>query len=231
MNVQTTDQYLSEMNQVLQQSKWQPILQMQNFPVYAPSTSLSKFLCRYEIFKHLIEVPGSIIEGGVLLGAGLMTWVHLSLLFEPFYHQRKIIGFDTFQGSPSTSEEDGEYAQKHSFNLPSKGEIEKCLKVLKRAQTRVELVEGDACYTMPSYVKDHPNLIVAGLNLDFDLYAPTVTALEEFIPRMPKGGIIIWDELNCAEWPGESVATLPYLKQFKIQRLPFAETICWTRID
>ena len=36
------------------------------------------------------------------------------------------------------------------------------------------------------------------LYLDFDLYAPTKAALETFLPRMPKGAILAFDELNQA---------------------------------
>jgi len=44
--------------------------------------------------------------------------------------------------------------------------------------------------------------------LDFDLYEPTKVALECFINRMPKGAILVFDELNTKNFPGETEALL-----------------------
>jgi hypothetical protein len=44
--------------------------------------------------------------------------------------------------------------------------------------------------------------------LDFDIYEPTKIAIETFINRMPRGGIIAFDELNAKVFPGETIALL-----------------------
>ena len=51
---------------------------------------------------------------------------------------------------------------------------------------KIELVEGDACKTIPDYVLENEHSLISLLYLDFDLYEPTKIALETFIPRMPK---------------------------------------------
>ena len=51
------------------------------------------------------------------------------------------------------------------------------------------------------------------LYLDFDIYEPTLTALENFLPRMPKGSVIAFDELNNPDWPGETMAFLESMKR------------------
>ena len=68
-----------------------------------------------------------------------------------------------------------------------------------------------------------PHTIVSLLHLDFDLYAPTMTALKNFIPRMPKGAVIIFDELNHPAWPGETRAVLEALDigSLRIRRFTF----------
>ena len=43
------------------------VWKLQNFPKYVPRQSLTRFLTRYEIFKHVLEVQGSIVEVGVLV--------------------------------------------------------------------------------------------------------------------------------------------------------------------
>ena len=42
--------------------------------------------------------------------------------------------------------------------------------------------------------------------LDFILYKPTKIALEQIVPRMPKGGIIAFNMLNDKHWPGVTKA-------------------------
>ena len=65
------------------------------FPRYASRQSIAKFATKWEIFKHILHVNGSIVECGVLHGAGLFAWAKLSSILEPAAHPRKIIGFDT----------------------------------------------------------------------------------------------------------------------------------------
>lgn len=68
------------------------------------------------------------------------------------------------------------------------------------------------------------------LYLDFDVCEPTKTALKYFIPRMPKGSIIAFDELNSPHWPGETIAVLEELslKDYKIERFPFNSYASYT---
>ena len=70
----------------------------------------------------------------------------------------------------------------------------------------MELVRGDATLTIPEYLKTNRHLIISLLFLDFDLYEPTKIALEYFLDRVPKGGIIAFDEINNENWPGETEA-------------------------
>jgi len=61
---------------------------------------------------------------------------------------------------------------------------------------RVELVKGDAVQSIPAFIAENDHTVVALLYLDFDLYEPTKAALDAFLPRMPKGAVIAFDELN-----------------------------------
>ena len=76
---------------------------------------------------------------------------------------------------------------------------------------KVELVAGDACRTIPAYVETHRHLSVSLLFLDFDLYEPTKAALDHLLPRMPKGAVLAFDEINNANWPGETEALIRHL--------------------
>ena len=88
---------------------------------------------------------------------------------------------------------------------------------------KVSLIPGDARDTIPIFIKDHPHLLVSLLFVDFDLYEPTKIALEHFLPRMPAGAIVAFDELDNPLWPGESLAMLEVNneRRLKLERLPF----------
>ena len=64
--------------------------------------------------------------------------------------------------------------------------------------------------------------MVSLLFLDFDIYKPTKAALEYFVPRMPKGAIIAFDELDNPLWPGETQAMFEYFSENKLELKRFA---------
>jgi len=71
--------------------------------------------------------------------------------------------------------------------------------------------------------------VVSILFLDFDLYEPTKVAIENFYPRIPKGGVIAFDELDNPIWPGETLALLESigLGSLELQRVEFDPYIAY----
>jgi hypothetical protein len=94
---------------------------------------------------------------------------------------------------------------------------------------KIFLVKGDALTTIPSFIKEHPYILVSLLFLDFDVYEPTKMAIEKFLPRMAKGSILAFDELNNPWWPGETLAALEQfdLNTKTINRFPFDPNIAY----
>ena len=72
------------------------VWKLQNFPKYVPRQSLTRFITRYELFKKVLSVQGSVIEVGVLAGGSLMSWAQLSSIMEYLNYQRLVVGFDAF---------------------------------------------------------------------------------------------------------------------------------------
>ncbi len=71
---------------------------------------------------------------------------------------------------------------------------------------KFELVKGDASKSVPAYLKEHPEIILSFVYFDFDIYQPTRDVLEAIKPHLVKNSIVAFDELNCPEYPGETVA-------------------------
>lgn len=213
------------------------------FPKYASRQSIAKFLTKYEIFKWILTVNGSIVECGVLHGAGLLAWAKLSSIFEPSNHVRKVIGFDTFGGFPSVAQEDTRTGTFHELKAgglmgSTLANIEEAVRAYDINRPiahipKVELITGDLCETAPKYLQDNPHLIVSLLYLDVDLYEPTKKAIETFLPRMPKGAVIAFDELNAKIFPGETMAVLETvgLRQLRIERFPFDSYVSFAVLD
>jgi len=187
------------------------------FPRFVDRTHLSRFLVRYEIFKRILHVQGSVLECGVLFGAGLFTFAQVSALLEPLNHRRRIVGFDTFAGFPSVTGMDESGGSRHlhegGYRGASASDLERSIVWYDHERAlghipKVELVEGDFLVTGKQFIRDNPHLIVALLYLDFDLLEPTAEAIKLFLPRMPAGAIIAFDETNVAEAPGETQAIL-----------------------
>ena len=98
--------YLREVETYFESSPGSTLDKIENFAKYVPAATLARFLTRYEIFRRVLRVQGSIVECGVLNGGGLLTWAHLSSILEPANHQRRIVGFDTFAGFVELDEAD-----------------------------------------------------------------------------------------------------------------------------
>jgi len=228
-------EYSNRLSDKLKNSSLTNIEQLIAFPLYVPRQNMATFLFKYELFKKSIEVQGSIVECGVAYGSGLMGFAQFSVIFEPVNYTRKIIGFDTFGGfpniDPNDSNSDDKHCQKGGMTVDSYQELLDCIELYDLNRPighipKVELIKGDANVEIPKYLKENSHLIVSLLYLDFDLYKPTVTALKNFIPRMPKGAVIAFDELNHPSWPGETMAVMEEIgiSNLALKRVPYDTT-------
>ena len=224
------------------------ITKFDNFPKYVQRSALGRFLARYEIFKLQLEVHGSIIDLGVGRGASLMTWGQLSAMFEPVNFTREIIGFDTFEGIPSIDENKDKNQYNYDSNLLKKGgfkpennmfdDINEAISVydINRYLNhigKVKIVKGDIEKTLPDFLEKHSYLVVSLLHIDVDLYRPTKTAIELLYNKIPKGGIIVFDEIGTKMYPGETMALQETLgiSSLKLKRFPWATTLSYAVIE
>lgn len=209
------------------------------FAKFASRQSLAKFLVRYEIFKKVLHVNGSIVECGVLHGGGVLAFAKLSSILEPANHVRKIIGFDTFEGFPSIhavdKKGDSSHLQIGALTGSTMDDVQRGVDLfdLNRPLShipKIELVKGDLCHTAQKYVEENPHLVVSLLYLDVDLYEPTKAALETFVPLMPRGAIVVFDQLNAKMFPGETRAVdeVLSLNKISIERFPFDSYVSYT---
>jgi hypothetical protein len=216
-------------------------VRLENFPKYVRRQQLKRFLALYEIFKRVLPVKGSVVECGVFRGFGLMSWAKLSAMLEPENLTRRIYGFDTFAGFPSVHAKDANrVAPPHpgALQADSRDELQALIAEYDRDRflghiDKVHLVAGDITQTVPRFVTEHPHLMVSLLFLDADLYEPTRIALENFLPRMPRGAVVAFDELDNPQWPGETQALLdhPGVRSLRLERLEWDPYIAFAVLD
>lgn len=216
-------------------------IKLENFPKYVRRQHLKRFLAMYELYKLILPIKGSVVECGVFKGFGVMSWAKLSTMLEPENLTRRIYAFDSFDGFPSISPKDATPLAKiepGGLRADSYEELQQLIAEYDRDRflghiPKVQLIRGDIVETAPRFVEENPHVIVSLLFLDMDLYEPTKAALETFVPRMPKGAIIAFDELDNPLWPGETLAALStgVLKQFQLRRFEWDPYIAYAVVD
>ncbi len=211
--------------------------EFKNFTKYVRRQDLARFMVQYEIFKRQLKIKGSVVECGVHHGAGIMAWAKISSILEPYNYRKKIIGFDTFEGFPSVADIDNSKTGMFAEDYNIFEELSGCIKEYNENRflnniDKVELIKGDANKTIPTYIENNKHLLVSLLYLDFDIYEPTKTAINCFLPRMSKGSIIAFDEINNENWKGETMAMLESLniKDYKIESFSFEPNISFIQL-
>jgi hypothetical protein len=200
-------------------------VKLENFTKYVRRRHLKRFLTLYEIFKLVLPVKGSVIDCGVFRGFSLMAWAKLSASLEPENFSRRIYGFDTFAGFPSVHDKDRADAKETAVGELAADSHDELLQLIAQFDEdrylghipKVELVRGDMLQTIPAFIERNPHLVVSLLFLDSDLYEPTRAALQHFRPRMPRGAVVAFDELDKPIWPGETMAVLDTLGLHTLQ--------------
>lgn len=241
-NPQETLEYYSDLKKFLDGVSWNELEKLRNFPVLTWRQQIRNFLEKYELYKMIKNVPGSIVECGVADGFGLMSFAHFCSIFEGTYYTRKIIGFDTFDGFTELTPEDktsrANHMKKGGLKHDSYSILNNTIKLYDRNRSighleKVKLVRGDISKTLPIFLKENPYLVISLLYLDMDLYQPTKDTIDLLIERIPKGGIICFDELNHEDYPGETVAVMEKigLPNLRLKRLDFAARSCYAVIE
>lgn len=204
---------------------------LRNLGLYANRSLLSRILFMHELYQKILTVPGAVMEFGVRWGQNLALFENFRGIYEPYNHNRKILGFDTFEGFPSIHPKDGDsdiiavgsYAVTENYEhyldqVLAYHEQESPWAHLKK----YELVKGDATQTIHQYLQAYPETIIAFAYFDFDLYEPTKACLEAIKGHLTKGSVIGFDELNCHDYPGETLALKEVfgLDRYRIVRSP-----------
>ena len=206
---------------------------LENLFMYLQKKDLSHLLFMNEIYKKILNSHGNIVEFGTRWGRNISLFVTLRGIYEPFNHTRKIIGFDSFSGFPNVSHKDGKHEtlKKGSYDVTKNypDELERLLEQKEKELPinhikKFEIIEGDISKTSHNYFSENRESLIALAVFDLDLYKPTKEALKAILPRLSKGSIVLFDELNHSAYPCETIAFIEIFtkNKVKLERLPYS---------
>ena len=215
---------------------------MDNLGLFIRRQTLSRILFMDELYQQILPVHGVVMEFGVRWGQNLALFSSLRGIYEPFNHNRKIVGFDTFAGFPRFDPKDGKSGvlTKGAFGVTPQYEqyLQEVLRCHEQESPishikKHQLVKGDASQGIKTYLKEHPETIVAMAYFDFDIYKPTLDCLKAIEPHLTKGSVIGFDELNEHDYPGETLALKEVfgLGKYRIRRSKYASLQTYVVIE
>jgi 3-O-methyltransferase len=209
--------------------------EMQKHAMHLRVEFTARQLAIYELYRRTITLPGSIAEFGVRNGANFFYLARMIELFNPAQRfdgiaARHLYGFDTFAGFPSVDDKDRAPTAWHEMRV---GGVNcdrdlffrdyEAFRTASPIGSRMHILEGDVCATLPRFIQDNPGVRFSLLYLDLDLYEPTRVCLELLRPKLVPGAIVVFDEYAIKEFPGETEAADEFLAEhgLVLQSLPW----------
>ena len=215
---------------------------LSNLGLFLNSKNLARILFMHHLYTQIIDIPGIVIEFGTRWGQNLSLFSAMRGIYDTFHRHRKIIGFDTFEGFPSIHEKDGTSTLMKQGKLAVPANYADYLRNIIDCQEKdnplshikkYEVIQGDAVIQFEKYLKNHPETIIALAYFDFDIYGPTKRCLELVRPRLVKGSVLGFDELNDPDSPGETVALAEVfsLNNIKLRRFRYTSRVSYFVVE
>ena len=184
---------------------------------YSPNDARVDFLRKFSQIINEANLSGAVAECGVYRG-------HFSGYISRFFPNKTLYLMDTFKGFDKrdiafeTTPESVEWCKGGSIPWLMRGNAEIALLRCDNRE-RVHIRSGFVPETLTG-LKDERFCFV---NLDMDLYAPTLDALRFFHPKMVQGGIILVHDYYHTFFHGIKEAVDEFAKENEFTRLPIGD--------
>ena len=201
------------------------------FNITSHPSRFAKLISHWEIYKRIVDIPGVIVECGVFKGSSLIRFATFREMLESPY-SRKIIGFDAFGKFPCQELESDikyvEYFEKMCGNGIGKSDLQKVFK--RKSFVNIELIEGNILDMLKIYFDKNPQLKIALLHIDVDVYEATKYCLEFLYSKVVCGGIVLLDDYSTAN-AGATRAIDEFFdtnnNNIQIHKNPFYQSPCY----
>jgi hypothetical protein len=202
-------------------------------PQHFGAIMFSRKLEHFDFFYKKIQgLEGDVVESGIWWGYGLLAHLRYTRMGG---HNRKIIGFDSFQGHSQPHEKDligGRFGNPGSLFFITEDDAWKtCVmgteKTLDELKKTITIVPGWMQETMPKFKAQNP-MKIALVHCDPDLYEPIFLTLSNVWGKIVPGGIVVIGRMNNPEYMGKTEAVKDFLKtlpttDYKLESTPIHE--------
>jgi len=152
--------------------------------------------------KHIKEnsITGSFVETGTWTG-GASSYALLSMMRNGVV--RTYWGFDSFEGMPNPTSEDGDHGKSWIGNdntIVNNADREECYQFLLNTgykKDKINLIKGWFQDTISVHKESIGDIAI--LRLDGDFYESTKVVMEFLYPQVVKGGVVIIDDYGHFE--------------------------------
>jgi hypothetical protein len=172
----------------------------EHFSCFLGAKYIGRFLSLYECYRKTLGLPGHIAEVGVYKGAVTLFFAKLVILYET-HAITQVHGFDSFGREAKAPEWEGTGYSYHEKYQRVKDLIE-----VQGLQSHALLHQLDAVTELNEFFQKNSRLQFKLVFLDVGDYEVVRSSIREFWPRMPTGGIMIFDQYNHEVAPGETRA-------------------------
>ena len=183
-------------------------------------TRLPKLLAQYELYKSILNLPGHVVECGVFKGASLVRFCTFREILES-PHSRKVIGFDAFGKFPAQgNSNDRAFVKRFEGEAGDGISIDELKAVFShKGFENYEFIQGNILKTVPEYTSKHPELKIALLHIDVDVYEPSVVILNHLFDRVVRGGLVVFDDFGTVAGETKAIDEFFLEKEVIIEKL------------
>ncbi|MCK1341041.1 hypothetical protein IVB38_34750 [Bradyrhizobium sp. 38] len=216
------EQHWSELKSILDDGEISLQETLINYPAFVRRREMTRLLADYDLFRMVMDLPGSIVELGVFLGAGLFTWSKLLETFVPGDRSRKVFGFESGGGYQDFAPEDGD-PRPWIESVVGRKEVpdrylERMVKLTNQDNLlpgveRCRVISGDILQTVPAFAAGNQGTRLSMIFFDVNLYKPTLTAFRALYPLLVRGGVVAMNGYGTPPWLGETTAFEHYFKE------------------
>jgi SAM-dependent methyltransferase len=180
-----------------------------HWPLYVGEVNLARNLAITDLFRSTLSVPGDVVEFGCWKGSTTLLLAKLLSIYDP-KGPKLVHVFDSFEGLTHFHEADSAAVAQLGNYQGSRQHLEACARLSDLYEMLV-VHEGQIELTLPNFAKSNQHMKFSFVYCDTDLYSATSTILENMWQLLSIGGLMVFDQWNMEEFPGEGIAVNEFM--------------------